>query len=61
LRPAGWLPWWRTCPRFWRIWVCLLSRGSPRDPHMVSDILGVVDVILERMKEAYDFGHDPWD
>jgi hypothetical protein len=33
--------------------------GIPRDPRSASDVLGVVDVILERMKEAYDSGHDP--
>jgi hypothetical protein len=33
----------------------------PQDPHMVGDILEVVDVIQECMKEAYDSSHDPWD
>jgi hypothetical protein len=35
--------------------------GSPRDPRTAVDILGAVDVILERVKEAYDSGNDPWD
>jgi hypothetical protein len=35
--------------------------GIPRDPHTIGDVLGVVDVILERMKEAYDSSHSPWD
>jgi hypothetical protein len=35
--------------------------GIPRDPHTAGDILGAVDVILEHMKEAYDFSHNPWD
>jgi hypothetical protein len=33
----------------------------PQDPHMAGDILEVVDVIQECMKEAYDSSHDPWD
>jgi hypothetical protein len=32
-----------------------------RDPRTVDDVLGVVDIILERVKEAYDFSYDPWD
>jgi alpha-D-ribose 1-methylphosphonate 5-phosphate C-P lyase len=31
----------------------------PRDPCTFDDVLGVVDVILEDVKEAYDSGHDP--
>jgi hypothetical protein len=31
------------------------------DPHMATDILEVVDVILELLKEAYNFDHEPWD
>jgi hypothetical protein len=33
----------------------------PWELRMANDILGVVDAILECMKEAYHFGHDPWD
>jgi hypothetical protein len=33
----------------------------PRDPHTAGDILGVVEVILEHIKEAYDSAHGPWD
>jgi hypothetical protein len=33
--------------------------GIPRDPCMVDDILGMVDVILECVKEAYDSNHGP--
>jgi hypothetical protein len=33
----------------------------PRDPRTVGDIMEAVDVILERMKETYDSGHDPWE
>jgi hypothetical protein len=28
---------------------------------MTDDVLGVVDMILECVKGAYDFDHDPWD
>jgi hypothetical protein len=35
--------------------------GIPWDPCMSGDVLGVVDVILEHMKEAYDSGRGPWD
>jgi hypothetical protein len=35
--------------------------GIPWDPHTAGDVLGAVDVILERMKEAYDSSHNPWD
>jgi hypothetical protein len=31
------------------------------DPHTATDILEVVDVILELLKEAYNFDHEPWD
>jgi hypothetical protein len=30
----------------------------PQDPCTTSDVLVVVDVILEHLKEAYEFGHD---
>jgi hypothetical protein len=33
--------------------------GIPWDLQSASDILGVVDVILECMKEAYDSSHSP--
>jgi hypothetical protein len=33
----------------------------PRDPCTASDILGVVDIILEDVKEAYNSGYGPWD
>jgi hypothetical protein len=33
----------------------------PQDPRMAGDILEVVDMILERVKEAYDSSHNPWD
>jgi hypothetical protein len=33
----------------------------PQDPCTASNILAVVDVILECLKEAYEFGHGPWD
>jgi hypothetical protein len=33
--------------------------GIPRDPRMAGDVLQAVDVILERVKEAYDSGHGP--
>jgi hypothetical protein len=32
-----------------------------RDPCTTSDVLEVVDVFLEHMKEAYDSNHGPWD
>jgi hypothetical protein len=35
--------------------------GIPQDLCTADDVLGVVDMILERVKEAYDFGHNPWD
>jgi hypothetical protein len=35
--------------------------GISRDPHTASDVLAVVDVILEHVKVAYDSSHDPWD
>jgi hypothetical protein len=35
--------------------------GIPQDLCTTDDVLGVVDMILERVKEAYDFGHNPWD
>jgi hypothetical protein len=35
--------------------------GIPRDPCTASDILGVVDIILEDVKEAYNSGYGPWD
>jgi hypothetical protein len=31
--------------------------GIPKDPRMASDIMEVVDVILELMQEAYASGH----
>jgi hypothetical protein len=34
---------------------------DPRDRHMADDILEVVGVILECLREAYASGHDPWD
>jgi hypothetical protein len=33
----------------------------PQDPRTDGDVLEVVDVILEFMKEAYDSGNGPWD
>jgi isopentenyl phosphate kinase len=33
----------------------------PQDPCTAGDVLEVVDVILEFMKEAYDSGNGPWD
>jgi hypothetical protein len=33
----------------------------PQDPRTAGDILEVVDMILERVKEAYDSSHNPWD
>jgi hypothetical protein len=33
----------------------------PQDPRTAGDVLEVVDVILEFMKEAYDSGNGPWD
>jgi hypothetical protein len=33
--------------------------GIPRDPHMPGNILVVVDIILERLREAYASGNDP--
>jgi hypothetical protein len=33
----------------------------PQDPCKASDVLRVVDVILECVKEAYDSSHSPWD
>jgi hypothetical protein len=38
-----------------------LSPEDPQDPCMTGDVLGAVDVIQERVKGAYDSGHDPWD
>jgi hypothetical protein len=38
---------------------CIL--GIPRDPRMANDILEVMGVILERLREAYASSHDPWD
>jgi hypothetical protein len=35
--------------------------GIPQDPCTAGDVLGVVDVILERVKAACDSGHGPWD
>jgi hypothetical protein len=35
--------------------------GIPRDPRMSDDVLEAVDVILERVKEAYNSSHNPWD
>jgi hypothetical protein len=35
--------------------------GIPWNLRTTDDILGAVDVILERIKEAYDSGHIPWD
>jgi hypothetical protein len=35
--------------------------GIPQDPRTVNDVLGLVYVILERMREAYDSGHNPQD
>jgi hypothetical protein len=35
--------------------------GIPRDLCTAGDVLGVVDVILERVKAACDSGHGPWD
>jgi hypothetical protein len=35
--------------------------GIPQDPHIVGDVLGAVDVILEHVKEVYDSGYGPWD
>jgi hypothetical protein len=35
--------------------------GIPWDPCTVGAVLGVVDVILERVKEAYDSSHSAWD
>jgi hypothetical protein len=35
--------------------------GFPQDPRMTDDVLGVVDMILECVKGAYDSDHDPWD
>jgi hypothetical protein len=35
--------------------------GIPRDPRTADDIFGVVDVILECVKDAYDSGHNPCD
>jgi hypothetical protein len=35
--------------------------GIPQDPHIVSNILEAVDIILEHLQEACAFGHDPWD
>jgi hypothetical protein len=28
---------------------------------MAGDFLEAVDVILQRLKETYDSGHDPWE
>jgi hypothetical protein len=33
--------------------------GIPWDSRTASNVLGMVDVILEHMKEAYDSGHGP--
>jgi hypothetical protein len=33
--------------------------GMPWDPRTASDVLGVVDVILDCVKEAYDSSHSP--
>jgi hypothetical protein len=38
-----------------------LIPGIPWDPRIAGDVLEAVNVILECVKEAYDFGHDPWD
>jgi hypothetical protein len=31
----------------------------PQDPCTSSDVLAVVDVVFERLKEAYESGHGP--
>jgi hypothetical protein len=33
--------------------------GITRDPRTAGNVLEVVDVSLERLKKAYDFGHNP--
>jgi hypothetical protein len=33
----------------------------PRDLHTTGEVLEVVDVILEHLKEAYDSVHNAWD
>jgi hypothetical protein len=35
--------------------------GVPRDPRAADDVLEASDTILERLREAYASGHDPWD
>jgi hypothetical protein len=32
-----------------------------RDPCTAGDVLEAVDVILEHLKEAYNFDHSPWE
>jgi hypothetical protein len=35
--------------------------GIPQDPHTIGDVLEMVDIILECLREAYASGHGPWD
>jgi hypothetical protein len=34
---------------------------TPHDSRMTSDVLEAVDIIIERLQEAYASGHNPWD
>jgi hypothetical protein len=34
--------------------------GIPQDPHMASDVLEMVGIIFEWLRETYATDHGPW-